>query len=287
MSGRRHLQHKTPGSLTSIALMILLLAPTSALAQRAYSVAIYPEAPTTHSKLKLLVNKEANGCHTVVPNAVAINWAENHFDVSLSYIETGFLCPGFIVELPFPTEVDLGIPDAPGEYTIAVYEEEGASDTGFFKQSNLIESLSITIEKPELQVFPETPLEGSTHSGVGVVRGWACDAWRVEVQFDDGPRRPVAYGTQRADTQPVCGDENNGYGMVIAWGLLGKGDHTMRTYVNNQFISEVNFSVSGLDDPFIKGLRGLYDFPDFPYSGQQTIVEWSEPDQNFIIIEQR
>lgn len=280
------MRYRSFAGLITLVLAPLMVSSAPACAQ-GYSLALYPQSPTTESKLKLVVQEEYRDCHAITPNAVAINWNDRQIDISLNYFQTGFLCPGFISDIGINQEIDLGTPTFPGDYTVSVYQESEPGESGYFSEDKLRETFSFTIEAPRLQAYPETPVEGSVQSGIGVVRGWACDAWRVEVQFDDGPRRPVAYGTERTDTNTVCGDDNNGYGMVIAWGLLGKGDHTMRTYVNDEFVSEVNFKVSGLDEPFIEGLRGLYDFPDFPREGESTIVEWSEPAQNFIIIEQQ
>lgn len=130
----------------------------------------------------------------------------------------------------------------------------------------------------------EVPSQNSTVSGVGVIRGWACDAMRIQVVIDDGDPIELAYGTSREDTREICGDANNGYGMVIAWGLLGQGMHRMQTYLNGFEISDVEFEVTGFTEPFIKGLSGKYALEDFPFLDESVTIEWSEPDQNFQII---
>jgi len=130
----------------------------------------------------------------------------------------------------------------------------------------------------------ESPAQHSIQSGVGLIRGWACDAERVQIAIDGGARIPVAWGTSRADTAGECGDADNGYGMVIAWGLLGTGVHRLRTFVNGTAISEVEFAVQSIGDGFVEGLAGRYRLDGFPEAGQSVDVEWSEPDQNFRII---
>ncbi|MFK7975357.1 MAG: hypothetical protein AB8C02_04440 [Halioglobus sp.] len=132
---------------------------------------------------------------------------------------------------------------------------------------------------------PEVPTQGSVQSGVGVIRGWACDAQRVEVRFNDLAPIPLAYGTIRTDTREVCGDSDNGYGAVYAWGLLGAGQHTMRTYIDGRLIDTVSFEVTGLESAFVTGLEASYVLENFPASGQSVTVRWSEADQNFIIVE--
>lgn len=132
----------------------------------------------------------------------------------------------------------------------------------------------------------ESPAQHSVQSGVGLIRGWACDAERVQIAIDGGARIPVAYGTSRADTAGVCGDADNGYGMVIAWGLLGTGVHRLRTYVDGTAISEVEFAVQAIGDGFVEGLQGRYTLDGFPAAGQSVEVDWSEPDQNFRVVTQ-
>ena|GEM_PF-2859948 len=131
----------------------------------------------------------------------------------------------------------------------------------------------------------ESPAQHSIQSGVGLIRGWACDADKVEVSIDGGERIRIAYGTSRADTQGVCGDADNGYGMVLAWGLLGNGVHHLRTFVDDVMIANVEFEVVAIGNGFVTGLERTQRLAGFPSSNESVIVRWSEPDQNFLIIE--
>ncbi|MEE4378162.1 MAG: hypothetical protein V2J55_11725 [Candidatus Competibacteraceae bacterium] len=65
------------------------------------------------------------------------------------------------------------------------------------------------------QSFLESPSQGSFESGIGLIRGWVCEANQVEVSIDGGPLRQTAYGTKRGDTAAVCGDDNNGFGFTF------------------------------------------------------------------------
>mgnify|MGYP001548809912 FL=1 len=129
----------------------------------------------------------------------------------------------------------------------------------------------------------ETPAEGSVQSGVGLIRGWACEAENVAISIDGGELIPIAQGTQRGDTSGVCGDDDNGYGMVLAWGLLGSGPHQLRTFVDGADLGAVEFEVATIGDGFVKGLEGEYELADFPASDESVRVTWSEADQNFLI----
>lgn len=131
---------------------------------------------------------------------------------------------------------------------------------------------------------PEVPAPGSVQGGVGLIRGWACEPREVTVAIDGADPIPVAWGGQRADTAGVCGDAANGYGMVIAWGLLGTGVHRMRTFVDGLAIADVEFAVQAIGNGFVTGLEGSYTLDGFPAAAQSVDVRWSEPDQNFRII---
>ena len=52
-----------------------------------------------------------------------------------------------------------------------------------------------------LERFHESPSEGSIQSGVGLIRGWACDADDVAISIDDGAPIHIGYGTSREDTR--------------------------------------------------------------------------------------
>ena len=58
----------------------------------------------------------------------------------------------------------------------------------------------------QAQASLESPSAGSfQESGVSLIRGWVCQASRIEISIDNGPVQRVAYGTVRPDTQtPSC-----------------------------------------------------------------------------------
>ncbi len=195
---------------------------------------------------------------------------------------------------PCPTvpvqKLPLFLLSIPGTYSVEIYDRSPD-----FNAERLVETYQIEVVQPMAGAYHETPAQGSIQSGVGVIRGWACDALSVEISIDGGERIPVAYGTSRGDTMSVCNDADNGYGMVIAWGNLGEGLHRLQTFVNGSKITDitdiggmkiadVEFEVAGIGEPFAKGLSATYELQDFPAPGESVTVEWSEPDQNFIIV---
>src|SRR5262245_20435943 len=79
-----------------------------------------------------------------------------------------------------------------------------------------------------VQARLETPTPGSAQSGLGLVRGWVCNAKRVDLVFDTTTTVQAAYGTSRGDTTSRCGDDNNGFDYQVNWNLLGNGPHTVQ-----------------------------------------------------------
>ena len=129
----------------------------------------------------------------------------------------------------------------------------------------------------------ENPQPGSFQSGIGVISGWACDAWQIEISFDGGPLVKAGTGTQRGDTGSVCGDTDNGFGLTFNWNLLGDGSHTVQAYAAGVEFASVTVTVTTQGEAFRRGLRRLVTLPDFPEVGTDVILQWQEAQQNFVI----
>ena len=145
-------------------------------------------------------------------------------------------------------------------------------------------ALSSSFSLAQTQAFLESPSANAfVRSGVGLIRGWACDATQIEISINDSPRLAAGYGTQRPDTASVCGDQNNGFGLTFNWNSIGDGVHHLRAFVDGVEFANTNFTVTTLGQDFITGLVRNYLLPNFPGAGQSTPVRWSEPHQNFVI----
>jgi hypothetical protein len=131
----------------------------------------------------------------------------------------------------------------------------------------------------------ESPAPGSHKSGIGLVRGWVCDAREVSVSFNYGTPKPAVYGNPRGDTRSICGDVDNGFELLWAWSLLGDGIHSVQVYADGLRIADVNFSVAtlGFDAAYVTNLTGDYVLDNFPLPGEQTTIGWSTEEQNFVI----
>ncbi|MGB5063369.1 MAG: trypsin-like peptidase domain-containing protein [Candidatus Competibacter sp.] len=130
----------------------------------------------------------------------------------------------------------------------------------------------------------ESPQQGSFESGIGLIRGWICQANTVEIQIDGGARQRVAYGTTRDDTVAACGDADNGFGYTFNWNRLGNGSHNLRTFADGVEFANVNFTVTTLGVEFLRGASGGYILSNFPQAGSEVILNWAEPHQNFVIV---
>jgi PhoPQ-activated pathogenicity-related protein len=129
----------------------------------------------------------------------------------------------------------------------------------------------------------ENPANGSYQSGVAVISGWVCEADNVEIEFDGTKIRAASYGTGRGDTQSVCGDKNNGFGLLYSMNLLGDGQHSLRVLVDGIELARSEFVVTTLGEKFLRNASGEYRLSDFPEPGDHTDVQWDQSRQNFLI----
>ena len=125
------------------------------------------------------------------------------------------------------------------------------------------------------------PTAGSIRSGVGLISGWVCDATELEVSFDEGQRFYVPYGSSRPDTESVCGDTDNGFGLLWNFNELGDGQHLITFYIDGQLATQVEFNVTTPDTNFLRGVTGQGEI--LLSDGQRASVQWEETIQGFTI----
>ena len=142
---------------------------------------------------------------------------------------------------------------------------------------------------PDSTGILESPSNGAALSGIGLVRGWVCDAEHVVVEMDGDPaqRYEAAYGTNRPDTSSACGDSNNGYSLLFNMNELGDGSHSVRVLVDGVQNGLAAFTVQTLGSSYLTGASGTFTLTDFPETGEDVDIRWLEPAQNFMIIDHR
>ena len=192
------------------------------------------------------------------------------------------------------TNFRLATPVEAGDVLIAIAGEGGA--TGAY-----------TLRARLVVGHVENPASRSFQSGLGLISGWVCEAEgvTVEIEKEDGAvvELAAAYGTARADTADVCGDSDNGFGVLVNWNLLDDGDHAVRVLVdgvalgtrvvpgvgvvpavvNGIEIGHAPVTVTTLGAEFVKGLTGSLLVEDFPRAGEQVHLVWQESQQNFVL----
>lgn len=277
--------NRTAMAYAFVIMVLFYVAPEGAgaagVAGDGFVIDLAPRQYEANVPVRMRALRDEERCIGIYANDIAIDHVQRIVDVSLTVQQWREDVP---CQSEIAHEVMIGILQNAGTYRVNYYVEKRGHRVEYFQAENYLDTDFITSIGLEVPHVAETPRQGSIQSGVGLIRGWACYADRIEIRFNDEPRRAVAYGTARADTVPVCGDDENGYGMVFAWGALGAGEHRMRTYIDGVEIADVTFTVAMLDSSFERGLSGNYVLEGFTRAGESVEIQWSEAAQNFVIV---
>ena len=183
--------------------------------------------------------------------------------------------------------------DAVGETVVADFPTAGEEVRLVWQQANQNFVLAPLDSAPPLASPPgpqdgplgtlENPGPASFQSGIGLLSGWVCEADVVEVEINGGPRIAAAYGTDRADTMDVCGDPDNGFGLLFNWNLLGDGVHTVVAVADGEEFGRATFTVTTLGMEFLQGMQGEAVVTDFPSAGEEVRLIWQQANQNFVL----
>lgn len=174
----------------------------------------------------------------------------------------------------------LAHPDAAGQSVVAIMNSH-VSDIDTLQSDDIAGVNAIYPSTTAPTGALENPRQGSTVSGISTISGWVCNATQVELQIDGFPVQ-AAYGTSRKDTIPVCGDENNGFGLLINWNVLGNGPRTIVAFADGVEFARATFTVATLGQEFLTGASGTFLVPNF--AGRNVIIQWQESLQNFGIV---
>ena len=136
--------------------------------------------------------------------------------------------------------------------------------------------------------YLENPGPNSFQSGIGVISGWVCEGAEVVIELNGEPQ-PAAYGTERLDTESMCGDTDNGFGLLFNWNLLGDGEHDVVAVVDAMELGRATVRVTtvgeGAEAEFLRGAEGECVVEDFPMLGETVTLEWQQNSQNFVMTE--
>ena len=125
-----------------------------------------------------------------------------------------------------------------------------------------------------------------------MISGWACEANQIEIEFSNAEiidhmpdRWQAGTKTRRPDTQGVCGDTDNGFGLLFNWNRLGDGAHTVRAFADGVEFASVTVTVITLGEEFLRGASYDLVVRNFPEVGVHVNLRWQEAQQNFVITE--
>ena len=189
--------------------------------------------------------------------------------------------------------------DVTGETVVRGFPSPGAAVRLVWQQANQnfvlapldgtpVESPPATEDTPEDAPVGalENPGPASFQSGLGLLSGWVCEANVVELEIsglDRTYRLEAAYSADRADTAPVCGDQDNGFGLLFNWNLLGDGEHTVVALADGVEFGRATFTVTTLGVEFLQGMQGETVVADFPSAGEAVRLIWQQANQNFVL----
>ena len=165
----------------------------------------------------------------------------------------------------------LSVRVAPGPVVFAV--EGNGQQTGRY-----------TLQVTFLPGFLENPGAASFQSGIGLISGWTCDADEVEIVLNGEPQE-AAYGTARLDTEAMCGDSDNGFGLLFNWNLLGDGEHEVVALVDGVELDRATVTVTTLGTEFLRDVTGTCTAADFPTGDETVTLAWQQTQQNFVIVD--
>ena len=165
----------------------------------------------------------------------------------------------------------LSVRVAPGSVVIAV--AGNGQQTGAY-----------TLQVTFLSGYLENPGAASFQSGIGLISGWTCDAEEVEIVLNGEPQE-AAYGTARLDTEAMCGDSDNGFGLLFNWNLLGDGEHEVVALVDGVELDRATVTVTTLGTEFLRDVTGRCTAADFPTMDETVTLAWQQTQQNFVIAE--
>ncbi|MDG2305246.1 MAG: hypothetical protein P8R42_11445 [Candidatus Binatia bacterium] len=242
------------------------------------------------------------GRHQIVAKADGVPFAESSFVVRAPGTELANASaanPGEVggIDLPESGSTTLLIPflrGASGTYNLPDFPRAGKSSTirwseglqNFvlvdLEQEFVLETLESKGPTTGVGVL-ENPQKGGSASGISLLSGWFCDAEKISLVIDGVPQT-AGYGTERGDTEEICGDSDNGFGLTWNYGLLGPGVHRVEAYADGELFGAASFFVATPGTRFLSYAPKSYILKDFPGPGLTTPIGWQKATQSFVVV---
>ena len=224
-------------------------------------------------------NRLGDGQHTVSARADGEEFGRAIFTVTTLGEEFKENVSGEFVVEDFPTE---------GQDITLAWQQ---SLQNFVIQGDIRSSGGTIVAPPRMRLG--NPQPGSFQSGIGVISGWVCEAEQIDIVFNPGTATEetwrAGYKTTRPDTEytpegeTLCGDTDNGFGLLFNWNRLSDGQHTVSARADGMEFGRATVTVTTFGEEFPKNLGKHARLEDFPDPGTDLIVAWQQSLQNFTI----
>lgn len=131
----------------------------------------------------------------------------------------------------------------------------------------------------------ESPLHGQTVTGIGIIRGWACEGEDIALHIpNSGKTIQFVSGMPRGDTEVVCGREDTGFALLINWNNFGRGRQWIELFVDGKFIEARQVEIVYPKQKYLTGVQGEWVLEDWPEPGIDITIAWDEATQNIGIV---
>lgn len=136
------------------------------------------------------------------------------------------------------------------------------------------------------QVALENPAANSIESGVGIISGFHCASKNISFKLNGLDIGKAGTGTDRGDTQGLCGRADTGFSLLFNFNLLEPGKHSLGMYVDGQLVETRSFNTTrSAGQEFAQGKSKTILIPDFPQTGHSTRLDWVTAKQAFVVID--
>ena len=130
----------------------------------------------------------------------------------------------------------------------------------------------------------ENPQPDDYASGIYLISGWVCEASEVQILLNGSQYLDAPYGSDRQDTIPVCGDADNGFGVLVNMANLAPGEHEASLIADGHVLETVTFNTAPTaKEEFAIDLQGCAVAEGFPNADSETLLSWTTSMQGFQI----
>jgi hypothetical protein len=134
------------------------------------------------------------------------------------------------------------------------------------------------------QAALENPAANSTESGIGIISGFHCSAKNISFKLNGQDIGKAGTGTDRGDTQGLCGRSDTGFSLLFNFNLLEPGRHSLSMFADGQLFETRTFNTTrSAGQEFAQGKSKTILISDFPQTGHSTRLDWVTAKQAFVV----